>query len=490
MRRHNIIFGNFFILSTIAFALAAPVPVQEKRDECVDMVRLPKDEITVLGKRGGKEEELQELMDGLDRYFMLPPKQAGSSDTHALASSAQAGPSHGSMVGVQAPDKNRRPSSLDPNSPSFFPSQPEHPKLQSSNEFGQASEEQVAHMQWPDPRPYETMLPTQPGSAYGVVTAPSRYLGWQEGHVQHPEPEHYDPWPSLPTKPGNVATAPSTGVWSQKAHVQPEQPNPRPWNTGPSNPTPPTGPGYGVATEPSTGVWSQKAHVQPEQPNPRPWNTGPSNPTPPTGPGYGVATAPSTGVWLPKVGVQQLTTGVWIPKDQVRRPKPRPWKQLPSDSALQIGSKYRVLTAPLPDPRRPNLIDNYRYVAAYRAKDQAPGPSNPSLKTGPGHGAVTESSSDPRLPDVLDFERHIYGANYRAEDKAPGSSNPSLPTGPGHGAVAAPSPDLGLPDVADFEGHLYGANYPAKDKTKESRRHFPSTARDGGDAAQREWQSV
>ena len=405
MRRHNITFGIFFILSIIAFALAAPVLVQEKRDECVDMVRLPKNEITVLGKRGG-EEDLQELLDELDRYFMLSPKQAGSSDTHALASSAQAGPSHGSMVDVQAPDKNRRPS-LDPNSLSFFSSQPEHPKLQSSNEFGQANEGQVAQMQRPDPRPYNPMLPTQPGSAYGVVTAPPRYLGWQDGHVQQPNsgtwpnPGHYDPWPRLPTKPG-----------------------------------------YKIATATSTDVWSQKAHVQPEQPNPRPWNTGPSNPTLPTGPRYGVATVPSTGVWIPK-------PQMWLP---IRKPQPEVW---------------------LPKPKPLNT-----------------GPSNPTLPTGPGYGAMAASSPDPRLPDVLDFERHIYGANYRAEDKVPGPSNPSLPTVPGHGAVAAPSPDLGLPDVADFEGHLYGANYPAKDKTKESRRHFPSTARDGGDAAQREWQSV
>ena len=388
MRRHNIIFGIFLILSTFAFALAAPVLVQEKRN-----VHIPKDKITVLGKRGGKEEDLQELMDGLDRHFMLSPKQAESSDIHALSSSAPAGPSHGSMDDVQAPDKNRRPS-LDPNSPSFFPSQPEHPKLQSSNELGQVNEDQVAHMQRPNPSPYNTRLPTQPGPAYWVVTAPSRYLGWQERHVQQP----------------------NSGTW----------PNPGTWNPGHYDPRLPTQPGYGVATAPSPGVWWLNAHVQ--RPNPRPWNTGPPNPTRPTGPGYMVATAPSQ------------------------------------------------------NSRWPNALDfeRYRYDAVYPTKDQAPGPSNPSLLTGHGHGAVAASSPDPRLPDVLDFERHLYGANYRAEDKAPGPSNPSLPTGPEHGAVAAPSPDIRLPNVAEFEGYLYGANYPAKDKTKESRRHFPSTARDGG----------
>ena len=44
--------ATIFILSIIDFALAAPVLVQEKRQACVDVVHIPKDVISVLGKRG------------------------------------------------------------------------------------------------------------------------------------------------------------------------------------------------------------------------------------------------------------------------------------------------------------------------------------------------------------------------------------------------------------------------------------------------------
>ena len=74
MRRHNIVFGIFLILSIIAFALATPVLVQEKHN-----VHIPKDKITVLGKRGGKEEDLQELV---DRVMIDSKFSSGMSDAN------------------------------------------------------------------------------------------------------------------------------------------------------------------------------------------------------------------------------------------------------------------------------------------------------------------------------------------------------------------------------------------------------------------------
>ena len=83
MRRYNIVSGILLILSVIDFALAAPVLVQEKRQASVDGVHIPRDAITVLGKRGNAE--LEKL---LDEYFKAMGKQVGASDTHVLSSSA------------------------------------------------------------------------------------------------------------------------------------------------------------------------------------------------------------------------------------------------------------------------------------------------------------------------------------------------------------------------------------------------------------------
>jgi hypothetical protein len=51
MRQYDIVSGIILILSIIDFALAAPVLMKEKRQERVDVVHIPIDVITVLGKR-------------------------------------------------------------------------------------------------------------------------------------------------------------------------------------------------------------------------------------------------------------------------------------------------------------------------------------------------------------------------------------------------------------------------------------------------------
>jgi hypothetical protein len=67
MRRYNIVSRIILILTVITFALAAPALVQDKRQACVDGVHLPKDVITVLGKRT-LEEDLNVLWDGWWHY--------------------------------------------------------------------------------------------------------------------------------------------------------------------------------------------------------------------------------------------------------------------------------------------------------------------------------------------------------------------------------------------------------------------------------------
>jgi hypothetical protein len=87
MRRYDVVSGIIFIIFIIDSALAAPVLVQEKRQARVDVVHMPKDVITVLGKR--VNEELEKL---LEAYFKRMGEPLKSSDAHASSSSAPSRP--------------------------------------------------------------------------------------------------------------------------------------------------------------------------------------------------------------------------------------------------------------------------------------------------------------------------------------------------------------------------------------------------------------
>jgi hypothetical protein len=100
MRRHDIVSG-ILILFIIDFAIAAPVLVQEKNQAVVDVAHLPKDVVTVLGKRG--DDDLEKLA---EEYFKTWGRPMDSSDAHASSSSAAQGPDHGSTDVVQAPAPN------------------------------------------------------------------------------------------------------------------------------------------------------------------------------------------------------------------------------------------------------------------------------------------------------------------------------------------------------------------------------------------------
>ena len=82
MRRHDIVSG-ILILFIIDFAIAAPVLVQEKNQAVVDVAHLPKDVVTVLGKRG--DDDLEKLA---AEYFKTWGRPMGSSDAHASSSTA------------------------------------------------------------------------------------------------------------------------------------------------------------------------------------------------------------------------------------------------------------------------------------------------------------------------------------------------------------------------------------------------------------------
>ena len=107
MRRYDVISGAIFILSIVVFALAAPVLVQEKRQAYVD---IPKDVISVLGKRG---DTVGDLLGGFNKAV---EEQAEWSKAHASSSSVPSGPDHGSTSVVQAPPPNPGSSTASSNS--------------------------------------------------------------------------------------------------------------------------------------------------------------------------------------------------------------------------------------------------------------------------------------------------------------------------------------------------------------------------------------
>jgi hypothetical protein len=118
MRRYDIVSGIFLIFSIVDFAFVVPVSAQEKRQTYVDMVHIPEDVITVLGKRGGEE-----LGNVVREYFKTWEKPIDSSGTHASSSSPVPGPDHGSTNAVESPGPNPASSTANPD-PLMEPSSP------------------------------------------------------------------------------------------------------------------------------------------------------------------------------------------------------------------------------------------------------------------------------------------------------------------------------------------------------------------------------
>ena len=131
--RYDIVCGILLLFSIIDFALAAPVLVQEKHQTSVDEVHMPRDVITVLGKR--MDDDFEEFSRFVNGYFkpwkelvassssappgldhgstnavQAPVPDLAPSDAHAPSSSAPPGPDHGSTKAVQAPVPDLAPS--------------------------------------------------------------------------------------------------------------------------------------------------------------------------------------------------------------------------------------------------------------------------------------------------------------------------------------------------------------------------------------------
>ena len=185
--------------------------------------------------------------------------------------------------------------------------------------------------------------------------------------------------------------------------------------------------------------------------------------------------------WLTGTSVPQMNPNKRPGTDFVAPPPPKrpthPW--------------YGEVTALWPNSGWPKVHDfeAYRQPTIYPAKKQAPGSSAPRLPTEPGYTPVATPWPNSGWPKVLDFEAYPQATIYSAKAKASGPANPRLPTQPGSGEATARPPSSRLPKgpiMLNFGGDRNAAANLAKGKAKESRHHIPGTARDGGDAAQRE----
>ena len=106
MRRYDVVSGILLVLCIIDFALAAPVPVQEKRRSHVNAVHAPKDVIAVFGKR--VDEELGKLGKLAEEHFETSEKPAEPLDAPASPIPTPPGsePGHATPDNVKASEPN------------------------------------------------------------------------------------------------------------------------------------------------------------------------------------------------------------------------------------------------------------------------------------------------------------------------------------------------------------------------------------------------
>ena len=213
MRRYDIVSGILLILSVIDFALAAPVLVQENCH--ADIVHIPKDETTVLGKRTNGIDELEKFLKSLempdessDSHVPSIPALVGTD--HAPPSSAPPEPDHGYTSVVQGPaGPNRAPSTtypsllMEPLSPSSGQGEWEADwfsddelRTKTSSEYGSDHELTEAH----------TPIAPEPNLDQGPPTDPNVY-GHFGSNYKGPTPGQASETPQLVKTPETGSSA-------------------------------------------------------------------------------------------------------------------------------------------------------------------------------------------------------------------------------------------------------------------------------------------
>ena len=504
MRLYDIVSGILLILSVIDFALAAPVLVQEKRQAWVDVVHLPKDVITVLDKRG--DEELEKLA---AEYFNSWERPIDSSDGHASSSSAPLGPDHGSTDVVQAPGPNppsstgnsgpltepSSPSSIAPTSGSFedrfnaawdnvlsnkgSDASPERILIPGSSEYGLDYELTGAHAPNPNPNPNpdfdDDPLPPPPRPALPQQNGfspehPEEYVQLSSSPSTDADPDFWNPWTAVD---GPLLSSPRPGL-AQEYGFAPEQvESPRP------------------STDPDPDFdwnhWNSMSldDHDPLPPSPRP--ALPPNPRPLTGPD-------------PNFDNHWTSLGDPLP------PSPRP--ALAKEDALAPEHQMENVQQPNPGPSSsppPEPDHGSTNIVQSPALNPASSTATPGPLVDP-----SIPSSTVLIPGSWDHFNELWDDrwSYKPGARVPLPNTNPRPSNeldsdliePEHDMVKEPppSPELTDPELQldhqplSTDSQLVGlqdAAYEAKGKAKESRR-ISGTARDVGNAVQRELQST
>jgi hypothetical protein len=222
MRRHHIVSGILLILPIIDFAVAVPVPVQKKSQASINVVHIPEDAMTMLGKRAD-DSEYEKLV--LELFGV--PKSPESSPDRPPSSPPPLAPADG-FTNVKLP----------------LPSIPEESSLEPSPSTTSSTEE-FSEGEWWDE--------DENGPMYYPAS-----LGHGSDHelsgVHRPQPDpdlgpSNDPdadwisWTNLENQPPPKRPKPaSSKEFGQAQEYQEVQSNPGPSNSGPSDPRLPTEP--------------------------------------------------------------------------------------------------------------------------------------------------------------------------------------------------------------------------------------------------------
>jgi hypothetical protein len=246
------------------------------------VAHIPKDVVTVLGKRG---DDILEKM--VEKYYKTWGRPMDSSDAEVSSSSAAPRPDHGSTDDVQAPAPNPAPStpfvwkkplspltippmsgsvndrfkavwdiiysgkssdaseySGDERATAHGPKVNPNPIPASPNEIGLAPEQQVEHVQQPNLGPSSSAPPGPDHESTSVVQSPapnpdpSSSAAPMQGSWDHLNSQWDDLWWYKPGANSRPATPPSPGLGSPKEpenEVVPESPT-TPESTDPSDP--------------------------------------------------------------------------------------------------------------------------------------------------------------------------------------------------------------------------------------------------------------
>jgi hypothetical protein len=466
MRQYDIFSGILLILSIIDFALAAPVPVREKRQACIDVVHIPRDAITVLGQRGG--EDLDKFASLMEEYLKTSGKPVESSDAHGSSSLAPPGPDIGPTNVVQAPVPN--PASSDAHgSSSLAPLGPD--------------DRLTNVVQAPVPNPASSTANPNP------LTEPSN--------------------PSLTTSPAQSDSEEYEWLYELEGHDAIH----RLLNTPMSpehglehelSPAPP-GPDHGT-----TNV------VQAPVPNPTSSTANPNplmNPSSPSWPSPGSSEATLSDSEYPQMlyGIDELP-GAHAPQPN---PKKRPWTDMAPDPGFdwdhwmgivnqpsppkEFGQAYEYqvkhVQQPDPVPSTESDLDRINFPEPVSEVHPPSMPMSAGLPAGPEHKEVTPPVPGAGSPTVPEHEEATppsldLGPLEEPENEViPGPPSTPESTDPEH--HSDPQPLSAAVQPEDLKAAIYGslelqaALYAEKDKVKEWRR-VSGLARDVGNAAQKE----